>query len=150
MRAVIQRVSEAAVDVAGRRTGAIGRGLVVLLGVGQDDRPDDVAWLAGKIARLRIFADDAGLMNRSVVDLAGEVLVVSQFTLFAETAKGNRPSFVRAARPEHAQLLYEAFITAIAALIARPVATGEFGADMRLALVNDGPITIWIDSRARE
>ncbi len=150
MRALIQRVSEAAVDVAGRRRGAIGRGLVVLVGVGPDDRPDDGDWLAGKIARLRIFADEAGLMNRSVVDLAGEVLVVSQFTLFAQTATGNRPSFVRAARPELARPLYEAFVLAIAGLIGRPVATGEFGADMRLALVNDGPITIWIDSRARE
>ncbi|MBA3846720.1 MAG: D-tyrosyl-tRNA(Tyr) deacylase [Planctomycetes bacterium] len=150
MRALIQRVGEASVDVAGRRVGAIGRGLVVLLGAGHDDLPDDVAWLAGKIARLRIFADDAGLMNRSLVDVAGEILVVSQFTLFAQTAAGNRPSFIRAARPEQARPLYDAFIAALAGLLTRPVATGEFGADMRLALVNDGPVTIWIDSRARE
>ncbi len=150
MRALIQRVSEATVDVAGRRVGAIGRGLVVLLGAGHEDLPDDVAWLAGKIARLRIFADDAGLMNRSLVDVGGEILVISQFTLFAQTAAGNRPSFIRAARPEQARPHYDAFIAALGGLLQRPVATGEFGADMRLALVNDGPVTIWIDSRARE
>ncbi|HYE06247.1 MAG TPA: D-aminoacyl-tRNA deacylase [Planctomycetota bacterium] len=150
MRALIQRVGEASVEVAGRRVGAIGRGLVVLLGAGHEDLADDVVWLAGKIARLRVFADDAGLMNRSVIEVGGEILVVSQFTLFAQTAAGNRPSFIRAARPELARPLYEAFVAALAALLSRPVATGEFGADMRLALINDGPVTIWIDSRARE
>jgi len=150
VRALIQRVGEASVEVAGRRVGAIGRGLVVLLGAGHEDLADDVVWLAGKIARLRVFADDAGLMNRSVIEVGGEILVVSQFTLFAQTAAGNRPSFIRAARPELARPLYEAFVAALAALLSRPVATGEFGADMRLALINDGPVTIWIDSRARE
>jgi D-aminoacyl-tRNA deacylase len=150
MRVVVQRVAEAAVDVGGRRVGAIGPGLLVLLGIAHDDGADDVAWLTGKLARLRIFADDAGLMNRSLAEVGGDALVVSQFTLFADTAKGNRPSFVRAGRPEHARPLYEAFVAALTQALGRPVATGEFGADMRVASVNDGPVTIWIDSRARE
>jgi D-aminoacyl-tRNA deacylase len=150
VRAVIQRVGSATMTVGGRRITAIGRGLVVLLGVSPHDSDDDVAWLSGKVARMRIFADEAGLMNRSVSDVGGEVLVVSQFTLFASTEKGNRPSFIAAARPEIAVPRYEAFLAALERELARPVARGEFGADMQVALVNDGPVTIVIDSRQRE
>ncbi len=129
---------------------SIGRGLVVLLGIEEADSAEDVVWLAGKIARLRIFSDEAGQMNLSVAELGAEVLVVSQFTLFAATKKGNRPSFLRAARPETAVPLYEAFLARLAMELARPVACGEFGADMQVELVNDGPVTIWVDSKNRE
>ena len=141
MRAVVQRVSEARVTVAGETVGEIGRGLLVLLGVGHEDEPAGIVALAGKIARLRIFADDAGQMNRSVIDTGGSVLAVSQFTLLADTRKGNRPSFVAAAPPERAEPLYEAFVDALRALGVE-VATGRFGRSMEVALVNDGPVTI--------
>jgi D-tyrosyl-tRNA(Tyr) deacylase len=137
MRAVLQRVSSAAVTIAGQQVGGIDSGLLVLLGVGPSDTQDDVAWLAGKIARLRIFVDDAGRMNRSVMDIGGGCLVVSQFTLYAATATGNRPSFTQAAAPERAVPLYEAFCQQLSALLGRPVATGRFGADMQVSLVND-------------
>jgi D-tyrosyl-tRNA(Tyr) deacylase len=150
MRAVIQRVSEASVSVDGEPIAAIGPGLLVLLGVESADGPEDVAWLAGKVARIRLFPDDEAVMNRSVVEAGGDVLVVSQFTLHASTKKGNRPSYVRAAPPAHSEPLYQAFAAALASETARPVATGRFGADMQVALVNDGPVTITIDSRARE
>ena len=150
MRALIQRVSTASVTVNGRVTGAIKRGLLVLLGVEDADTQADVDWLCGKISRLRIFGDDDGLMNRSVVDVDGGLLVVSQFTLFASTKKGNRPSFIRSAKPPVAVPLYEAFVSTLARTAGRPVATGEFGADMQVALVNDGPVTVWIDSHNRE
>jgi D-aminoacyl-tRNA deacylase len=150
MRAVLQRVAEASVAIAGERRAAIGRGLLVLLGVEADDGPEDIDWLAGKITRLRIFADAAGLMNLSVGDLNGGILVVSQFTLLASTRKGNRPSWSRAAPPEQARPLYEAFVRHLAAMLGRPVQTGEFGADMQIALVNDGPVTLIIDSKSKE
>ena len=150
MRAVIQRVSEASVTIAAQVRSAIGRGLLVLVAVEDADTPEDIEWLAGKIVRLRIFADDAGLMNRSVQDVGGEILVVSQFTLFASTRKGNRPSYLRSAKPEVAIPRYETFVARLGTELGRPVHTGEFGADMQVALVNDGPVTIWMDTRARE
>ncbi|HTP99872.1 MAG TPA: D-aminoacyl-tRNA deacylase [Casimicrobiaceae bacterium] len=150
MRALVQRVQEAAVTVEGRVTGAIGRGLLVLVGVTEGDGDEDRDWLARKIAQLRVFDDDAGVMNRSVVECGGEVLAVSQFTLYASTRKGNRPSYSAAARPEVAQPAFDAFVAALAAAIGKPVATGVFGAHMAVRLVNDGPVTIWLDSRARE
>ena len=150
MRAVIQRVSEAAVTIGGQRRGSIGRGLLVLLGVEDADTPDDIEWLTGKIVRLRVFNDAADVMNLGVTEVQGGILIVSQFTLFASTKKGNRPSWIRAARPETAIPIYESFLTRLRADFGGPVATGEFGADMQVALVNDGPVTIWIDSKNRE
>lgn len=141
MRAVVQRVSEASVTVAGERVAAIGPGLLVLLGVEPADDEAAITGVAGKIARLRIFADDAGQMNRSLLDTGGAVLAVSQFTLLADTRKGNRPSFTGAAPPEHAEPLYEAFVDALRKLGVE-VATGRFGRSMEVALVNDGPVTI--------
>lgn len=150
MRAVIQRTSEASVTVEGTVTGRIGLGLLVLLGIEHEDTQEDAAWLAGKIAQMRIFSDLDGKMNHCIQDVSGDVLVVSQFTLHASTKKGNRPSFLRAARPEIAIPLYEAFLAAMEAQLGRPVRRGIFGADMKVSLVNDGPVTIWMDSRARE
>ena len=150
MRAVVQRVSSARVTVAGEITGEIGRGLLVLLGVAQDDTAADSLWLAEKIVALRIFEDADARMNRSAVDVAGGLLVVSQFTLIASTRKGTRPSFNDAARPELAIPLYESFLRHAASALGRPVATGKFGATMEVALVNDGPVTLVIDSRTRE
>jgi D-tyrosyl-tRNA(Tyr) deacylase len=150
MRAVIQRVSEAAVAIDGHTISSIGPGLLVLLGVEEIDDASDVDWLAGKIARMRIFGDAEGKMNLSVVETGGEVLVVSQFTLHASTKKGNRPSFIRAGAPAHSEPLYEAFCAAMECETGRPVMRGVFGGDMRVSMVNDGPVTIVIDSRARE
>ncbi|MFW5859770.1 MAG: D-aminoacyl-tRNA deacylase [Planctomycetota bacterium] len=150
MRAVLQRVAEAAVSVAGEEIGRIGPGLLVLLGCAAEDDASDVDWLAGKIVRMRIFADAAGKMNRSVADTGGDILCVSQFTLHAATRKGNRPSFIGAASGERAMTLYTACCDRLGQLLGRPVATGRFAADMQVALVNDGPVTICIDSRDRE
>ena len=150
MRALIQRVREARVEVAGRVVGAIGPGLLVLAGMAADDTDDDRDWLARKIVALRIFADDAGVMNRSVRDAGGDVLAVSQFTLFASTRKGARPSWSGAAPPELAQPRFDALVAALERDLGRPVSTGEFGADMAVSLVNDGPVTIWLDTRRRE
>ncbi len=150
MRALIQRVDRAGVRVGGRVTGEIGAGLLVFLGVEGEDTLEDVEWLAGKVVRMRIFGDEEGQMNRSVVEVGGGVLVVSQFTLHASTRKGNRPSFVRAARPEVAEPLYGAFVARVGELAGCEVATGEFGAMMSVELLNAGPVTIWVDSRARE
>jgi D-aminoacyl-tRNA deacylase len=150
MRVVVQRVSEAAVAIAGREVGRIGTGLVVLVGVEAGDTPADSAWLAGKLAALRIFPDDEGKMNRSVREIEGGLLVVSQFTLHAATAKGNRPGFARAAKPEEAISLYEAFLADLEREAGRRPERGVFAADMQVSLVNDGPVTILIDSRARE
>jgi D-tyrosyl-tRNA(Tyr) deacylase len=150
MRAVIQRVSRADVTIDGRVRSAIQRGLLILLGVEDMDTAEDVEWLTGKISRMRIFPDDRGIMNRSLVEAGGEALVVSQFTLHASTKKGNRPSYVRAARPEKAIPLYGKFVETLGLHIGREVATGEFGGDMKVSLVNDGPVTIVIDSRNRE
>ena len=150
MRAVVQRVAEAKVTIAGAVKGAIQRGLLVLLAVEEADTPEDIEWLSGKIARLRVFDDPNGVMNLSAQEVQGEILVVSQFTLFASTRKGNRPSYSRSARPEIAVPLYEQFAQRLAQDLGRPVATGEFGADMQVSLVNDGPVTIIIDSKLRE
>ncbi len=150
MRLVIQRVSEASVTVDGTVTGRIGSGLMILCGIEHDDTAEDIAWLVPKVTQMRIFSDVEGKMNLSVKDIAGGLLVVSQFTLHASTKKGNRPSFIRAARPEQAIPLYEQFISALETDTGRPVERGIFGADMKVALINDGPVTIVIDSRARE
>ena len=150
MRAVVQRVSSARVTVAGEVVGEVGAGLLVLLAVAQTDTEADAQWLAEKIVALRIFEDADGKMNRSVVDIGGSVLVVSQFTLFASTRKGTRPSFNDAAKPELAIPLYEAFNRFAGAALGRPVATGRFAAMMDVALVNDGPVTLVIDSKLRE
>jgi len=150
MRAVIQRVSEAKVTIAGKVKGAIGLGVVVLLGVEEADTSADVEWLSGKIVRLRIFNDEAGVMNRSVQEVSGEILLISQFTLLASTKKGNRPSYIRAARPEIAVPLYEEFLARLAQDLGKSVQTGEFRAHMDVSLTNDGPVTIVIDSKVKE
>lgn len=155
MRVVLQRVSSARVTIAGQVTGAIERGLLVLVGIDAADTAADGEWLAQKIAGLRLFADGSGQkrggpMDQSVVQIGGGILLVSQFTLHASTRKGARPSFNAAARPEQAAPLYEQFIAQLSAALGRPVATGEFGADMEVALVNDGPVTLIIDSQLRE
>lgn len=150
MRAVIQRVTSARVTVAGEITGEIAHGLLVLVGVAQGDSPADAEWLAAKICALRIFEDAEGKMNHSVIDVGGGILVVSQFTLFASTRKGTRPSFNDAAKPDVAILLYEAFTRCASLALGRPVATGRFSAMMSVALVNDGPVTLIIDSHDRE
>lgn len=150
MRAVVQRVSRAAVHIGGGPRASIARGLLVLLGVERGDGGDDVEWLCGKIVRMRIFPDEAGLMNLDVSQVNGEILLVSQFTLHAGTAKGNRPSFIRAARPEEAVPLYLGCKQRLTELLGRPVESGEFGAAMQVELINDGPVTIVIDSRLRE
>jgi len=150
MRAVVQRVSEASVTISGVVKGEIQAGLVVLIGIEETDTAEDIEWLSGKLTRLRIFNDGEGLMNRSVQEVEGDILLISQFTLFASTKKGNRPSYSRAARPEVAVPLYEAFIARLTVDLGRPIQTGEFGADMKVKLVNDGPVTITIDTRARE
>lgn len=150
MRAVIQRVSQASVSINGQIKGAIQAGLLVLLGVEEMDTDEDMEWLTGKVVRLRIFNDEQGLMNRSVQEAQGDILVISQFTLFASTKKGNRPSFSRAARPEVAIPIYEAFVRKLSEVLGKPVQTGEFGADMKVSLVNDGPVTIIIDTKTKE
>lgn len=150
MRLVIQRAAEASVTIGGKLVSAIGPGLFILVGVENGDTEDDVRWLASKAAALRIFDDDEGVMNRSVVDVDGQILAVSQFTLTASTRKGNRPSYIRAAGHELAVPLYEKFCDMLAQASGRPVLKGVFGADMRCALVNDGPVTIIIDSRIKE
>jgi D-tyrosyl-tRNA(Tyr) deacylase len=150
MRVVVQRVREASVSVAGEATGRIGAGLLVLAGFEEADGPADVDWMAGKLAKLRVFADGQGVMNRSVVDIGGDILAVSQFTLYASTKKGNRPSWGRAARGEISQPLFEVFVDRLTFALGRPVPTGVFGADMQVSLTNDGPVTIVIDSRAPE
>ncbi|HMJ89010.1 MAG TPA: D-aminoacyl-tRNA deacylase [Candidatus Acidoferrum sp.] len=150
MRAVVQRVSSASVTINGEIKSSITTGLLVLVAFEDADTAEDIDWLAGKAVRLRVFDDNQGVMNRSVQEIAGEILIVSQFTLFASTRKGNRPSYIRSARPELAVPLYEAFVNRVAEELGRPVQTGEFGADMKVALINDGPVTIVIDSRLRE
>jgi D-tyrosyl-tRNA(Tyr) deacylase len=150
MRALVQRVREADVTVEGRVVGAVGRGLLVLAGVTDGDEAADREWLARKIVQLRIFDDDAGVMNRDVVESGGGILAVSQFTLYASTRKGNRPSYIAAARPEVAEPAFDALVSSLARLLGKPVATGVFGANMQVRLVNDGPVTIWLDSKQRE
>lgn len=150
MRAVIQRVTQASVSIGGERRSSIGRGLLVLLGIEERDTGEDVEWLVGKIVRMRIFPNAECKMNAPVTEVGGEVLVVSQFTLHAQTRKGSRPSFSRAARPEQAVPLYSEFLRGLERELGRPVAAGEFGADMQVSLVNDGPVTIWMDTQQRE
>lgn len=147
MVALIQRVKEASVTVDGETVGAIGEGLLILLGVHVDDTEQEGQWLARKCANLRIFRDDEGLMNRSVTDAEGEALVVSQFTLYGDAQKGNRPSFIASARPEKAEVLYEQFVADLSTHLGKPVPTGVFGAMMDVHLVNDGPVTLWIERK---
>lgn len=149
MRAVLQRVSSASVTIDSEVCGSIAHGLVVLLGIEETDTSEDLEWLAGKIVNLRLFADETGAMCRSVIECGGDLLVVSQFTLFASTKKGTKPSWHRAAKPDLAIPLYEATVARLAALLGRPVATGRFGAMMQVALVNDGPVTLLLDTKAR-
>lgn len=150
MRTVIQRVVSASVTIGGVSVASIGNGLLVFLGIEEDDTPDDIEWLTGKIIRMRLFPDVRGVMNLSVKEVGGDILVVSQFTLHASTRKGNRPSYVRAARPETAVPLYERFVDSLGKLLEKRVPTGDFGAMMEVSLVNDGPVTIIIDSKTRE
>ncbi len=150
MRVLIQRVSEASVSIDGEARGKIGHGMLILLGIEHEDSEEDADWLIGKINSLRIFGDTEGKMNLDHRELPGEFLVISQFTLHASTKKGNRPSYIRAARPETAIPLYNYFVKNLEQVTGAHVATGEFGADMKVALINDGPVTIWIDSKARE
>lgn len=150
MRAVIQRVSSASVTIDGNKKSAIGAGFLILLGIEQADIKEDADWLCKKIVQLRIFSDDAGLMNNDIMQINGDILLVSQFTLHAAYKKGNRPSFIRAARPEQAIPLYERMIATLSDLLGKPVATGTFGADMKVALVNDGPVTIIMDTQNKE
>jgi D-tyrosyl-tRNA(Tyr) deacylase len=150
MRVVIQRVSHASVAVDGDIVGEIGAGLLVLVGIEEADESSDADWLVSKIVNLRLFADPEGVMNRSVLDTGGGILLISQFTLHASTKKGNRPSYIRAARPDTARPAYESFAHGLSAALGKPVARGIFGADMKVTLLNDGPVTIVIDSKNRE
>jgi D-tyrosyl-tRNA(Tyr) deacylase len=150
MRVVIQRVSEAGVTIQGVVKDRIGPGLLVLVAVDAADTKDDIEWISGKIVRMRIFNDDAGLMNRSLLDTGGDLLVISQFTLFASTRKGNRPSYTRSAAPERAIPLYQQLLARLAADLGKAIHTGEFGADMNVSLCNAGPVTVFMDSKARE
>ena len=150
MRAVIQRVTRASVEIKPEIVSQIGRGLLVFLGIETADSRDDIVWLAGKIARLRVFSDENGAMNLSVQNIAGDLLIVSQFTLLASTRKGNRPSFGGAAAPEQANQLYEEFCEQLETEVAEPVARGIFGADMQIELVNDGPVTICLDTKRKQ
>jgi D-tyrosyl-tRNA(Tyr) deacylase len=150
MRSVIQRVSSASLIANNIAMGEIQSGLVVLLGIEEADDHQDADWVAEKIARMRIFADAAGKMNLAIEEIGGRIMVISQFTLHASTRKGNRPSFIQAARSEQAIPLYEYFLQKIQALVAQPIVTGIFGADMKVTLVNDGPVTIWLDSKNKE
>jgi len=150
MRAVIQRVREASVNIGGELKSTIAHGILILLGIEEMDSQEDIEWLAAKITKLRIFDDSKGVMNLDLLQTEGEIMVISQFTLHASTKKGNRPSYIRAARPETAIPLYEAFISKIQHTLGKTIATGEFGAEMAVSLVNEGPVTILIDSKNRE
>lgn len=150
MRILVQRVSHATVHINGEKKSSIGRGLLLFLGIEEEDDYKDIAYLCRKVVQLRIFDDTNGVMNLSVSDIGGELLVVSQFTLHASTKKGNRPSYIRAAKPETAMPLYEQFCKELEQLLQKQVQTGQFGADMQVEMINDGPVTIWIDSKNRE
>ncbi|MHA7942020.1 D-aminoacyl-tRNA deacylase [Formosa sp. 3Alg 14/1] len=150
MKAVIQRVSQASVTIAGNKVANISNGLLVLLGIVAEDTQEDIVWLSKKIANLRIFEDEAGVMNTSLITSEGDAIVVSQFTLYASTKKGNRPSYIKAAKPDIAIPLYEAFVGQLETDLGKSVQTGEFGADMKVELINDGPVTIIIDSKNKE
>ncbi|MBE6284664.1 MAG: D-tyrosyl-tRNA(Tyr) deacylase [Mediterranea massiliensis] len=150
MRALIQRTKYASVTIEGKCKSAIKQGLLVLVGIEEADEKEDIEWLCKKIVNLRIFDDENGVMNRSVLDIDGEILVVSQFTLHASTKKGNRPSYIRAAKPEISIPLYETFCKELSISLGKEVGTGEFGADMKVELLNDGPVTIWMDTKNKE
>ena len=150
MRVVLQRVSEASVEISETIVAKIGCGLVILLGIEPEDTVDDIKWLSAKISKLRIFSDAEELMNKSILDCKGEVILVSQFTLFASTKKGNRPGFTRSAKPDVAIPLYQSFIKQLESDLGKSIQTGEFGADMKVSLVNDGPVTITIDTKNKE
>lgn len=150
MRAVIQRVSRASVEVEGKVVGSIGKGLCVFLGIEEADQIDDIEWLAAKINGLRIFRDENNAMNLSALDIGGEFLIISQFTLFASTKKGNRPSFLRSAKPDFAKNMVDKFVKQLENIAGKPIATGVFGADMKVDLLNDGPVTIIIDTKSKE
>ncbi|MGN8067902.1 D-aminoacyl-tRNA deacylase [Mucilaginibacter sp. 22184] len=150
MRAVLQRVTQASCTVDGKVTGAIKLGLLVLLGIEEADTEDDLNWLANKITGMRVFGDENGLMNKALADVDGNILLISQFTLFAQTKKGNRPSFIKAARPDKAIPLYEQMIKTLETLTGKKIATGVFGADMKISLVNDGPVTIIMDTKDKD
>ena len=150
MRVVIQKVTEASVSIENQIVGSIDKGLLVLVGIEDGDTNEDIAWLSSKIVNLRVFDDDNGVMNLSVKEVKGEVLIVSQFTLHASTKKGNRPSYIKAARPEVAIPIYEAFIKQVGTLLGKRVPTGQFGAMMQVSLCNDGPVTILIDTKNKE
>ena len=150
MRLVLQRVTEASVKVDGLIVGAINNGLMILVGIEDADTQDDIEWLAGKASNLRIFDDADGVMNQSVQEIGGSILLISQFTLYAATKKGNRPSYIAAAKPEIAIPIYEQMILQLTKDLGKPIATGQFGADMKVALINDGPVTIMIDSKNKE
>lgn len=150
MRVLIQRVTHASVTIEGKIKSKIGEGLLVLVGIEDRDTDEDIEWLSGKIANIRIFNDENGVMNKSVKDIDGEILVVSQFTLQALTKKGNRPSYIRASKADFAVPMYEKFCASVEKEIGKPIGTGEFGADMKVELLNDGPTTIWIGSQNRE
>ena len=150
MRLVIQRVSEASVTVEGETISSIGDGLLILQGIEDADTQEDIDWLCKKVSNLRIFDDENGVMNKSVMDVDGELLVVSQFTLQASTKKGNRPSYIKASKPDFAVPMYEKFVQKLGVLTSKSIGTGTFGADMKVALINDGPVTIIIDSKQRE
>ncbi|MDB5264334.1 MAG: D-tyrosyl-tRNA(Tyr) deacylase [Adhaeribacter sp.] len=150
MKLVIQRVTNASVTIAGEVAGAIAEGLLLLAGIGPDDSEEDLRWLSRKTVQLRIFSDEAGKMNKSLLDVNGNILLISQFTLHASTKKGNRPSYISAASPEIAIPLYERFIQVLSSDLGKPIQTGIFGADMQVSLLNDGPVTIIIDSKNRE
>ena len=150
MRVVIQRVTEANVKIDGTVAGEIGSGLMILVGIEEADGADDIAWLTKKIVNLRIFDDENGVMNRSILDCGGDILLISQFTLHALTAKGNRPSYIKAAKPEISVPLYEAFIKSLEEAMGKSIETGRFGADMKVSLINNGPVTILMDSKRKE
>lgn len=150
MRVVIQRTTHASVTINGQQKSAIGKGMLILVGIEESDGTEDIDWLCRKIVNLRIFDDENGVMNRSILETKGDILVVSQFTLHASTKKGNRPSYIRAARPEISVPLYEQFCSALGLALGKPVETGEFGADMKVELLNDGPVTICIDTKNKE
>lgn len=150
MKAVIQRVSEASVTIEGNKVAEIGKGLLVLVGVEDASNQEDIVWLSSKIINLRVFGDDNGVMNLSVKDVDGDVIVVSQFTLHASTKKGNRPSYIKASKPDYAIPVYEKFVAQMESDLGKKVQTGEFGADMKVALLNDGPVTIIIDTKNKE
>jgi len=150
MRAVVQRVAKTSVTIDGEVKSSIGEGLLILVGIEDADTPEDIEWLSGKIVRMRIFEDEQGVMNRSVAEVGGDIIVVSQFTLHASTKKGNRPSYIKASKPDFAIPMYNQFVAQVERDLGKPVGTGIFGADMKVELLNDGPVTIVIDTKNRE